>query len=83
MTTASNVILIVAACGFMYRALRGPTLADRTVAMNGILLVLSGVIATRAAHLHTGTFLATLVAIAVIGPVGNGMIARYIERRAE
>lgn len=83
MNTAAEVILALAAVGFMYRALVGPTLADRTVAMNGILLVLSGVIATRAAHLHTGTFLATLVAIAVIGPVSNGMIARYIERRAE
>lgn len=83
MTTASYVILFLAACGFMFRALRGPTLADRTVAMNGILVVLSGLIATQAAHLHNGAFLATLVAIAVIGPVGNGMIARYIERRAE
>lgn len=83
MNAATEIVLFLAALGFLYRALRGPALADRAVGMNGLLIVLSGLIASRAAMFHSGTFLATLVALAVIGPVGNGMIARYIERRAE
>ncbi len=82
MTTATEIILVLAACGFVFRLIRGPSLADRVVAMNGVLVVLMGTIATLAAHTATGAFLPTLVALAVIGPVGNGMIARYIERRA-
>ena len=38
-----------------------------------------GAIATHAAHTGVGSFLPTLVAIALVGPIGNGMIARYIE----
>jgi hypothetical protein len=40
-----------------------------------------GAIATHAAHASVGSFLPTLVAIALVGPIGNGMIARFIEAR--
>ncbi len=83
MSTATDVVLAIAAFGFLYRLLRGPSLADRTIAMNGLVVVLMGVIATEAVHLATGAFLPTLVALALVAPVGNGMVARYIERRAE
>lgn len=82
MIVATAVLLALAATGFVYRLLRGPTLADRTIALNGLVLVLMGAIAAAAAHGHGGAYLPTLIALAVIGPVGNGMIARFIERRA-
>ena len=59
----------------------GPSLADRTIALNGLVLVGRGAIATHAAHTAAGAFLPTLVAIALVGPIGNGMIARFIEAR--
>jgi hypothetical protein len=40
-----------------------------------------GGIATHAAHTTVGSFLPTLVAIALVGPISNGMIARFIEGR--
>ena len=40
-----------------------------------------GAIATHAAHTAVGSFLPTLVAIALVGPIGNGMIARFSETR--
>lgn len=83
MNAATDIILAVAALGFLYRLLRGPSLADRVVAMNGLVVVLMGVIANEAVHTLSGAFLPTLVALALVAPVGNGMIARYIERRAE
>ena len=81
MTQATFVILAVAAGLFAYRLCAGPSLADRIVAMNGIVLVGMGAIATHAAHTGVGVFLPTLVAVALVGPIGNGMIARYIESR--
>ncbi len=82
MTEITYVILILAALGFLYRMGAGPSLADRVLALNGLLLVGMGVIATRAAQSGDGAFLPTLIIIAVVGPISNGMIARFIERRA-
>jgi multicomponent Na+:H+ antiporter subunit F len=81
MTPATFVILAVAAALFAYRLCVGPSLADRVVALNGLVLVGMGAIATHAAHTAVGSFLPTLVAIALVGPIGNGMIARFIEAR--
>ena len=56
-------------------------LADRVIALNGLLLVGMGAIATHAAHTGNGAFLPTLVAAALVGPISNGIIARFIEGR--
>jgi multicomponent Na+:H+ antiporter subunit F len=80
-TQVAFVLLAAAAAGFAYRLARGPSLADRLIALNGLLLVGMGAIATHAAHTGNGAFLPTLVAIALVGPIGNGMVARYIEGR--
>jgi multicomponent Na+:H+ antiporter subunit F len=82
MTPATFVILAVAATLFMYRLCAGPSLADRIVALNGVVVVGMAAIATHAAHTGVGSFLPALVAIALVGPIANGMIARYIEARA-
>ena len=82
MTQATFVILGLAAALFLYRLCAGPSLADRVVALNGIVLVGMASIATHAAHSGVGAFLPTLVAIALVGPISNGMIARYIEGRS-
>ncbi|HWJ96672.1 MAG TPA: monovalent cation/H+ antiporter complex subunit F [Acidimicrobiales bacterium] len=81
MTQVTFVILGIAAVLFMYRLCAGPSLADRVVALNGVVLVGMAGIATHAAHTGVGAFLPTLVAIALVGPISNGMIARYIEGR--
>lgn len=83
MTQATFVILAVAAGLFVYRLCAGPSLADRTIALNGLVLVGMGAIATHAAHTSVGAFLPTVVAIALVGPIGNGMIARFIEARKQ
>jgi multicomponent Na+:H+ antiporter subunit F len=80
-TQATFIILALAGGLFLYRLCAGPSLADRVVALNGIVLVGMGAIATHAAHTGVGSFLPTLVAIALVGPIGNGMIARFIEAR--
>ena len=81
MTQATFVILAMAAALFTFRLAAGPSLADRVVALNGLVVVGMGAIATHAAHTGVGSFLPTLVAIALVGPISNGMIARYIEER--
>jgi multicomponent Na+:H+ antiporter subunit F len=81
MTQATFVILAVAAALFAFRLAAGPSLGDRIAALNGLVVVGMGAIATSAAHTGVGSFVPTLVAVALVGPIGSGMIARYIEAR--
>lgn len=82
MTVATFVLLVLAAAAFAYRLWVGPSLADRIIALNGLLLVGMGAIVTYAVHTGNGAFLPTLVAIVLVGPISNGMMARFIESRA-
>lgn len=81
MTYATFVVLVLAALLFSYRLCVGPSLADRVVALNGLVLVGMCAVATHAAHTGNGAFLPALVAIALVGPISNGMIARFLEGR--
>ena len=81
MTQATFVLLAISAALFTYRLCADPSLADRVIALNGLVLVGMGGIATHAAHTAVGAFLPALVAVALVGPIGNGMIARFIEER--
>ncbi len=81
MTTAALVVLALAAVCFAHRLIVGPSLADRVLALNGLVLTGMAAIATHAAHTGNGAFLPALVALALVGPIGNGMIARFIEGR--
>ncbi|MEO8697417.1 MAG: monovalent cation/H+ antiporter complex subunit F [Acidimicrobiales bacterium] len=80
MTQAAFVVLALAGACFAYRLSRGPSLADRVIGLNGFLLVGMGALAVHAAHTGIGSFLPALVALALVGPISNGMIARFIER---
>lgn len=81
MIGATYLVLTAAAGGFAFRMLRGPTLADRVVAINGLLLVGMAAIAARAVQTGIGAFLNVLVVIALVGFIGTAMVARFIEGR--
>jgi multicomponent Na+:H+ antiporter subunit F len=83
MSTVTFVILAAAATLFTARFCIGPTLADRVTALNGIVLAGMGAIANQAVATGNGDFLPALVAIALVGPISTGMIARYLERDRE
>ena len=80
MTDVIFIVLLVAAVLFTVRLCIGPTLADRVIALNGVVLAGMGAIATQAVATGNGDFLPALVAIALVGPISTGMIARYMER---
>ncbi len=81
MTLGAFVMLTLAAGSFGYRLLIGPSLADRVIAVNGLVVVGMGALATHAAHTGNGSFLPTLVALSLVSAISNGMIARFIEVR--
>jgi multicomponent Na+:H+ antiporter subunit F len=74
------VALAISGVLLTVRFVLGPSLADRIVALNGLVIVGMAAIATQAVSTRNGDFLPALVAIALVGPISTGMIARYIER---
>ena len=75
------LMLGLAALGFTYRVVRGPTLADRIVALDGLLTV--AVLGIVLYAVDTGSFFAldAVVVVALVGFVGTSVVARFIERR--
>ena len=81
MTAFALVLLSLAACAFMYRLLRGPTLPDRVIGLDGLLatIVIGAILG--AARTGASVLLATVLVVAIAGFVGTSALARFIERR--
>jgi multicomponent Na+:H+ antiporter subunit F len=76
-------VLGIAAAQFAVRLVKGPTLADRVVALNGMLIVGMVLLAELAVETGRGTFLPVLVLLSVVGFLGTAMIARFLEGRGQ
>lgn len=81
MITAVFIILTLAGACFTYRLLRGPSLADRIIALDGLLVVGASAIAANAARTGVGSFLPVVVVVTLVSFVGTAVIARFIEGR--
>lgn len=81
MTVAIFVILLVAAVCFAYRLARGPTIADRVIALDGLLITGVAAVATHAVHTGEGAYVPAAVVTTLVGFVGTAVVARYIEGR--
>ena len=76
---ACFAVLLAAGACFGYRLLRGPTLADRVIAVDGLLVVGVSAIAVEAMQSGRGAFLPVAVVVTLVGFVGTAVIARFIE----
>jgi multicomponent Na+:H+ antiporter subunit F len=73
--------LSLAAVLCVVRLVLGPTVPDRIVALDALLYVVVSGIAVGAAATGDSSFLAVLVAVALLGFVGTVTVARFVERR--
>ena len=74
-------LLSLAATGLLYRLLIGPSLGDRVIAVDGLLLVAVSALAVEAVRSGSGIFVDAIVVIGLLGFVGTGVAARFIERQ--
>ena len=81
MITIAFVVFAAAALAFALRMVAGPTLADRVIGVNGMLLCGMGALVAEAVRSGSGAFLPALVVVTLVGFVGTGMVARYLEGR--
>jgi multisubunit Na+/H+ antiporter MnhF subunit len=76
---ASYACLAVAAVCFSVRILRGPSLSDRIIGIDGMLVVGVSAIALRAMQTGSGAFLPVAVVVTLVGFISTAVVARYIE----
>ncbi len=81
MNTAAMVITIAAALLFVLRMLRGPSLPDRVISVDGFLSTIVIAVTIASARPHTAVVEKTVLIVALCGFVGTAILARFIERR--
>jgi multisubunit Na+/H+ antiporter MnhF subunit len=78
---ASYVLVALAALGFGYRLIAGPSLTDRVVGLDGLLVVGVSAIVVRAIDTGEGAFLPVALVVTLVGFVSTSVVARFIEGR--
>lgn len=81
MIVAAFVLLAIAGAAFLVRAIGGPSLADRVVAIDGLVVTIIAAILLHSIRTDSDRFLDVAVVVAFIGFVGTTASARFIERR--
>lgn len=79
--TVAQLALSAAAFFALVRAVRGPTLADRIIALDLVLLLLAGGVAAHGARTDTELFVPLLIVVALVAFTGTLVVARFIEWR--
>ncbi len=79
MNAAILGVLALAAALFFLRLLRGPSLADRVLALDGLVVCGIATLVVRAVDTGDGAYLPVAVVFTLVGFIGTSVIARFIE----
>jgi multicomponent Na+:H+ antiporter subunit F len=74
-------VLAVAAILCVIRLARGPSLGDRVLALDSLLIVGVVGVAIESARTRSGAYLDVLLVVALVAFVGTSAVARFIERK--
>lgn len=80
---ACAVLLALAAAGALFRAERGPSMLDRTVALDVFTTTTVAFVALEAAYSRRVDTIPVLVVLSLVGFVGSVTIARFASREPE
>ncbi len=76
------IVLVPAAFFCLYRALQGPSIADRAIAVDMMGIVFSAITALVALRYRLNYLMDISIALAVISFVGALALAKYLEGRS-
>ena len=80
-TSGVMVAMLVAATLAVWRLVRGPTLADRVVALDLLAIFVVGAMVTAAIHFESPILLQPAVALTLLGFLGTVAFAQYMLKR--
>ena len=78
MIIAAYVFVAIAGACFAIRLVLGPSLSDRVMGLDGLIIVGIAAVALRAMSSGEGSFLPVLVVVTLVGFVGTSASARFI-----
>jgi multicomponent Na+:H+ antiporter subunit F len=81
MTVLAFILLSIAALAFVARLLIGPSLPDRVVALDGLASTVTVAVIVAAARTNSGYEIDIVLVVALVGFLGTGVLARFVERR--
>ena len=81
MIMVAIVLLALSGACFLVRVVGGPSLADRIVALDCLIVTIVAAIVLQSIRLETDRYLDVALVVASVGFVGTTAGARFIERR--
>jgi len=76
----SVAFISLAMIGLIYRVIKGPTIADRVVALDAIGISLVSLIALVSILLDTSAFLDIILLIGILAFIGTVAFSKYLEK---
>ena len=74
------LLIVVAMIGFTYRAIKGPTIPDRVIALDAIGISLAGLTALISIVLNTSAFLEVILVIGILAFIGTVAFSKFLEK---
>lgn len=81
MIELAYAVLSIAALLFVARLLLGPSVPDRVLALDGLLITVMCGVLVGAADADSPVGIDTVLVVALLGFIATGVLARYVERR--
>lgn len=78
---AAFVLLTLGGFAFLFRLISGPTVADRVVALDGLLMVVICGILVDVAGGSSIVSIDTVLVVSLVAFIGTGILARLVERQ--
>lgn len=76
-----QIVVAIGAAACVARLVMGPSLADRAVALDTLLITIVVEVALAAARAHEDRNLDLLLVVALVAFIGSTAVGRFIERR--
>ncbi|MCE4955776.1 Na(+)/H(+) antiporter subunit F1 [Macrococcoides caseolyticum] len=76
----SLIIVSLSMLGIIYRVIKGPTLADRVVALDALGISLMAMIALFSVLLNTKYYISIIMLLGVLAFLGTTAFAKFIEK---
>lgn len=76
----SLAVISIAFAGLLFRLVKGPTVADRVVALDAIGISLVSIVALLSLIIGTEFFMEIILLLSILSFIGTAAFAKFIER---
>ncbi|MCU9595582.1 Na(+)/H(+) antiporter subunit F1 [Caldibacillus thermolactis] len=74
------VLLALAMVGFIYRLIKGPSIPDRVIALDGMGIVLISMVAVFSIILKTSAYLDVILLLGILSFIGTASFSKFLAK---